>query len=81
MNKETSAFDTYQIEDYDISNKRARAESFLDMPIEIANGALAFFLAVGLKSINDTISSSEEIPTIEVMMGTIDSLYHNTMAG
>lgn len=76
-----SPFDTYEIEDYDTDKAKIRSELFLDMPMEIANGALAFFLAIGLQSINDTTTSSGEIPTIEAMMATVESVYHPIMAG
>lgn len=64
----TSPFDTYTIEDYDIESADERAELFKELPAEIAKGAMVFFLSLGLKFTNHTLTSSLQLDSITKKM-------------
>lgn len=58
----SSPFSVYDVEPYNTETAAVRSELFKELPMEIAQGALAFFLAIGLKyseSIQTSLVQSE----------------------
>jgi hypothetical protein len=53
----TSPFSIYDVEPYNVESALVREELFKELPIEIAQGALAFFLEIGMKYLENTITS------------------------
>ena len=56
-----NVFDYYELEEYDPFARKRRAEEFNDFPIEIALGAIGFFLDIELMLLSDSQISSLEI--------------------
>jgi hypothetical protein len=82
----SSPFSVYEVEPYDAEASVIRGELFKELPMEIAQGALAFFLAIGLKyseSITTSLVQSEV--EREMIMDNnkeiMKSLFRTTTAG
>jgi len=81
-----SPFSVYDIEPYNSETAIERSELFKELPIEIAQGSLAFFLAIGMKYTESTLISllpnqEEKDLIISTNKKIIESLYSNTMVG
>ena len=82
--QKTNPFDIYEIEDYDSETVDGRSEIFRDMPIDIAQGAMAFFLAIGMElSKNSTISlTPQQKETMAIYQNeVIKSVFSSTTVG
>lgn len=86
QDKDTSAFDIYDVEKYDTETHKQRSKSFQNLPVEVALGAMAFFLTLNLKYAENSVISSlknqsdqQEVTTQTNKM--ISLLFHSTMAG
>lgn len=69
QSKVVSPFETYDVEDYNIETYNDRVELFKELPAEIAKGAMVFFLSLGLKYSNHTLTSSLQLsPQVKAKM-------------
>jgi hypothetical protein len=79
-------FDYYQLEEYDPTARKKRADKFDNFPIEIALGALAFFLDIKTLLLSDSQIYSK-YPIMKEIMGEMNKMSKkkqrllNTMAG
>jgi len=82
--QKTNPFDIYEIEDYDSDTVDERSELLRDMPIDIARGAMAFFLAIGME-LSKNSTTSLTLPQKETMATyqneVMKSVFSNTMDG
>jgi len=77
-------FDYYQIEEYDPEVRKINADAFDDFPVEIALGAMSFFLGIEATLLKDSQTYSP-LTVIETMMKEFKKnkqyQLQNTMAG
>jgi len=81
-----NVFDYYEIEPYDSKIRKQRADSFNEFPVEIALGALGFFLDINTVLLSDFQQYSHKIPhqmILEEMskMSKVKRRLLSTMAG
>jgi hypothetical protein len=82
----TSPFSIYDVEPYDTVTSNVRGELFKELPVEIAQGALAFFLEIGLKYSENITTSLVQSETEREMIMTSNKeirelLYKTTTVG
>jgi|TARA_R110000822_G_scaffold154236_1_gene293803 hypothetical protein len=83
-NQPTNPFNVYEVEDYDSSTVDERSEILKNMPINIAQGAMAFFLAIGMelpKSSTTSLTPSQLKGVKEIQQMTLKSLFNSTTVG
>lgn len=56
-----NVFDYYDVEEYDINKRKVKAPEFDEFPLDIALGAMAFFLGTKTMLQNDILLSSHKI--------------------
>lgn len=81
--QEKNLFDYYDVQPYE-GNTFEQEQLFLNLPIEIALGAMAFFLTLKIKhtEVSAISSNPQDKETIEELNQTlIDNLFQPTMAG
>lgn len=81
-----NVFDYYELEEYDPSIRKQRASSFDEFPIEIATGAMAFFLDTATVLLSDSqlysLKTQEEMMKNQMMkMSPRKSRLLNTTVG
>lgn len=81
LKQSTNPFDVYDVEKYDYHTCQEREDMMLDFPIQAGQGALGFFLVVGLNFLEN--SRTYLLPETHKMMKmmneeVVKSLYHNT---
>ena len=84
---EKDLFKQYDVSDYDFGEVDERSETMKEIPVEIALGAMAFFLSLNLKyaeaiAISSTSRKAEETtPIIYETQTMIENLFQATMDG
>ena len=84
---EKDLFKAYEVSDYDYTEVDERSELFKELPVEIALGAMAFFLSLNLKfaetiAISSTSKKVEETkPIIYETQTMIENLFQGTTDG
>ena len=77
-----NVFDYYNIEKYDSNVRKVREKDFMDFPVQIALGALSFFLTSGSQYLTSTVYSLAPKEMIQEMNNLLlENLIHNTGAG
>jgi len=89
LKQSTNPFDIYNVEKYDAEVSKEREDMMLDFPIQAAQGALAFFLVLGLKysegiqtsllpQAKELLRKTNEIMTVSLFQNTMDTSLHST---
>jgi hypothetical protein len=78
-----NVFDYYEIEEYDPDKRKTKASEFDEFPLDIAMGAMAFFLGTKAMLLNDTLLSSHktQMDKVKKKMGKVKYRLVNTMVG
>lgn len=79
-----NVFDYYEIEDYDPTIRKQHADEFDDFPVEIALGAMSFFLGIKVTSLNSSQIYTQQMDKIKKTMSKMSKrkqLLANTMGG
>ncbi len=74
-----NVFDYYDVEEYDINKRKVKAPEFDEFPLDIALGAMAFFLGTKIMLQNDILLSSHKIQT-EKVKKTMSKTKHRLLA-
>ena len=77
-------FDYYEIEEYDPTLRKQRADEFDDFPVEVALGAMSFFLGIKVTSLNSSQTYTQQLDKIKKEMSKMSKKKQrlaNTMAG
>ena len=67
----------YSIEDYDSDKRELNADAFKDFPVQLANGAIAFFLSsatLSLNSINSSLPEEEKMKTEKKILNLLRNI-------
>lgn len=78
-----NVFDYYDVEEYNTDKRKVKAPEFDEFPLDIALGAMAFFLGTKIMLSNDILQSSHKTQT-EKVKKTMSKTKHrllNTTAG
>lgn len=78
-NQQVNPFDVYEVEPYNTETLQERADKFKHLPLEIANGAMAFFLTIGLQSMKNTTTFSNPTPQEKEIMKAVDMTMEETV--
>ena len=74
-----NVFDYYDVEEYDTDKRKVKAPEFDEFPLDIALGAMAFFLGTKIMLQNDILLSSHKIQT-EKVKKTMSKTKHRLLA-
>jgi hypothetical protein len=74
-----NVFDYYDVEEYDADKRKIKAPEFDEFPLDIALGAMAFFLGTKETSLNDILLSSHKVK-IEKAKKTMSKTKHRLLA-
>ena len=74
-----NVFDYYDVEEYDTDKRKVKAPEFDEFPLDIALGAMAFFLGTKIMLQSDILLSSHKIQT-EKVKKTMSKTKHRLLA-
>jgi len=81
LKQSTNPFSIYDVEKYDNEKVKDRHDKFKNFPIQVAQGALGFFLAFGMNYYKNTLTSltPEEVAVMEeTTKAAMTSVFQNT---
>lgn len=81
LKQETNPFSVYDVEKYNAEKSKERQEAFNQFPIQVAQGALGFFLAFGLnyyQNIQTSLTTEEEKMMMTATKAVMMSVFQNT---
>ena len=73
-----NVFDYYDVEEYDTDKRKVKAPEFDEFPLDIALGAIAFFLGTKETSLNGILLSSHKVK-MEKMKKTMSKTKHRLL--